>query len=173
MNDTQQMLGKLIESPQERDAIHIAVAPVVAGAPLSPGQHIGFLEGGRVGVVSKPIGIVDPFLKKPVLVSQTFWLFLYPNTITGLRHKWVHSEFDGDRAKSELWLRRFAADNSTDYNEMVNGAATGTGVWFGMSTPFEEIQPESEFWQHIENVTGKKLSNVERQDSSENFRCSC
>src|ERR1700731_2150845 len=40
-------LGKLVEGDQRRDAIHVAVAPVVAARRLCPGQHVGLLEDGR------------------------------------------------------------------------------------------------------------------------------
>jgi hypothetical protein len=36
---------------------------------------------------------VDPFLADPVQPGQMFWLFLYPQTITGLRHVWEHLAF--------------------------------------------------------------------------------
>ena len=35
-------LGELITGTFFRDAIHIAVAPVIANEELQPGQHIGF-----------------------------------------------------------------------------------------------------------------------------------
>ena len=37
-------LGQIIKTPQQRDAIHIAVAPVLAGDDINPGQHIGVDE---------------------------------------------------------------------------------------------------------------------------------
>lgn len=88
-------LGKLIETPQQRDAVHIAIAPVVATMKLHPGQEIGFVDDGnvRVGTVAAPLGIVDPFLKHPVNPEQSFYMFLFPNTITSLRHNWTHPAF--------------------------------------------------------------------------------
>ncbi|HYF50513.1 MAG TPA: hypothetical protein VEJ63_13970 [Planctomycetota bacterium] len=89
--------GQLItDGERRRDAIHIAVAPVAASSRLSPGQHVGLIREGNVELVGpskRNIGIVDPFLSAPVEEGQRFWLFLYPGTITGLRHVWTHPEF--------------------------------------------------------------------------------
>ncbi len=90
-------LGKLIDDgDRRRDAIHIAVAPVMAAQRLAPGQHVGLVEEAnleRVGPCDHTIGIVDPFLSKEVQPGQWFWLFLYPGSITGLRHIWTHPAF--------------------------------------------------------------------------------
>lgn len=90
-------LGKLIEDGERRrDAIHVAVAPVTAVERLSPGQHVGLVREGDVELVgscAEPIGVVDPFLTADVEPGQRFWLFLYPETITGLRHVWTHPAF--------------------------------------------------------------------------------
>jgi hypothetical protein len=90
-------LGQLIEDgDRRRDAIHIAVAPVTAAERLAPGQHVGLIrEGGTelVGPCEQPIGIVDPFLAGAVEPGQRFWLFLYPGTVTSLRHIWTHPAF--------------------------------------------------------------------------------
>src|SRR5438105_2038127 len=90
-------LGQLIENgDRRRDAIHIAVAPVTAAERLAPGQHVGLVREGNlelVGPCDDNIGIVDPFLTEPVESGSRFWLFLYPGTITGLRHVWTHPAF--------------------------------------------------------------------------------
>lgn len=87
-------LGTLIDSTAQRDAIHIAIAPVTAGARLAPGTHVGFLgDGENVGVCNAPIGIVDPFLERAVNRGERFFLCLYPRTITSLRHEWTHPSF--------------------------------------------------------------------------------
>lgn len=86
-------LGQLITKTVGRDAVHIAVAPVVAGYVLAPGEHVGLLPCGDVGPCSEPVGIVDPYLLRPVQPGETFYLCLYPNTVTSLRHVWTHPAF--------------------------------------------------------------------------------
>jgi hypothetical protein len=95
--DTGPQLGQLIEDGDlRRDAVHVAVAPVTAAERLMPGQAVGMASEDSLELVSpceQNIGIVDPFLKKAVEPGQRFWLFLYPGTITGLRHVWTHPVF--------------------------------------------------------------------------------
>ncbi len=95
-------LGQLIaDGDLRRDAIHIAVAPVTAAVDLQPGQHVGFFMQDNLELVMPcigNIGIVDPFLAGPVPAGARFWLFLYPGTITGLRHFWTHPAFRAARA---------------------------------------------------------------------------
>jgi len=87
-------VGKLIEGPAFRDAIHVAVAPVVAGYRMKPGTHVGpMYDGTQFGPSVNNIGIVDPYLSEDVMPGQRFWLFLYPNTVTSLRHAWTHPAF--------------------------------------------------------------------------------
>lgn len=94
-------VGKLItDGDRRRDAIHVAIAPVVCGDDeLAPGEDIAF-EYGQTEVVTslytgdeKPIGIVDPFLSEGPKKGERFYIFLYPNTVTSLRHVWTHPAF--------------------------------------------------------------------------------
>ena len=90
-------LGYEPELNARRDAVHIAVAPVVAGEGLDPGWHVYLKDGLAYGHSAREpgdIGIVDPFLPSGPDEGQRFWIVLYPGTITGLRHLWRHEAFD-------------------------------------------------------------------------------
>lgn len=89
-------IGKIIrDGERRRDAVHVALAPVQAAEDLLAASHVGFVGNSihLVGVTSEPIGIVDPFLRQPVVEGDWFWLFLYPDTIVDMRHVWTHPAF--------------------------------------------------------------------------------
>lgn len=96
-------VGQLIDDDAERDAIHVALCPMVATERLLPNQPVGIvckrstMEFVYCGVQGArgTVGVVDPFLRAPVEKGQRCWLFLYPNTVTSLRHQWTHPQFQG------------------------------------------------------------------------------
>lgn len=73
-------LGELVPADQGRDAVHVAIIPMVAYRTMHPGEHLNN-------------GIVDPFLTRAVRPGERYWLCLYPNTVTSLRHVWTHPAF--------------------------------------------------------------------------------
>lgn len=181
-------LGTIIGETEKRDAIHIAVEPVTAAHPLHPGDDVGFVEGG-IGACDNPVGIVDPFLKGTVKKGQRFWLLVYPRQIQSLRHVWSHPAFgeepqapiDEDRkSRSEQWLRNFVATADCPNYDTIIAVATkgedGEGYnrcymedeYFhvGGSDAHGEIPPE--FWDHVENIIGKKMTQRPTY-----FSCSC
>ena len=100
MSQEQLGIGKKITSPQQKDAIHIAVIPAVAMEPVGAGDKVGILknkdsEGRYVACIddsTKFIGIVDPYLNTTINRGEQFWIFLYPGSITSLRHDWTHPD---------------------------------------------------------------------------------
>jgi hypothetical protein len=172
--------GEIISGTAERDAIHIAVAPVVAKEKLFAGQHIGFVgaaeDESTVGLSGPLIGIVDPFLKGPVYEGQRCWMFLYPNTITALRHEWTHPAFcdkpNHKAAASEVWLRSEAARIGVDYEELLERARDyiETGEYWSEGGRFEGEYLNDDFWPHYEAVTGTKVPEKSRGSF---LSCSC
>lgn len=179
-------LGKIITSVQFRDAIHIAVAPVIANEFLKPGEHIGIVKVENdkyyVGKTPTKIGIVDPYLGENVPKGKWFWLFLYPNTVTSLRHEWTHPSFKGDARNEKVkesieWLTRFANRVlDISYAELIDAldkyVQHGQQYCLSFDTPDECWSQKREMWSHYEIVTGKTLSEDDRDDGYV-FRCAC
>lgn len=195
MSDIQ--LGQLPADGQSRDAIHVAVIPVVAGRDLWPGEHVGLTPAGEASTKMHHIGIVDPFLRDQVEKGQRFCLLLYQNSVTGMRHHWSHPTFDElenpspkpapDKVASEKWLRDFIENSDCPSYDVVIAAATGRSLpsiddeygsesykndgeylHFWGRDAHSNIPPE--FWDHIEVVTGVKVPPEMRAES---FSCSC
>lgn len=183
MADIPEFLGKLVpDSITERDAIHFAVIPVQAGCRLSPGQNIGKLADGRFGPnAPNNIGIVDPFFQGRISEDERFYLFLYPNTITGLRHVWSHPAFPAELATptvaevtsheaSEAWLRGYC-DSRGDFS--YETLLYSVDDWGGDdylvirgSDASGDIPPE--VFKHLEVVLGRQFSRPPTY-----YSCSC
>jgi hypothetical protein len=163
----------------ERDAIHVAIIPCVAGVDLVRGQMVDVVNGVAVAAKSRGIGVVNPFCERGV-ISQgiPFWLFLNPNTVTGIRHHWAHPIFDAvNRVNlSEVWLRHFALRIGLNYEDMiviVRRYCEGGPEWIQIGSEEARTayrQVEEMFWNHIGKVTGLTRP-VEEYDAV--FSCSC
>ena len=156
-------LGKLIEGKADRDAIHIAILPVTAAEKLSPGQHVGVCQKVcEAGVSYDWIGIVDPYLTCQVSKGQRFYLMLYPNTISSLRHDWVLPglglEPEVELEDHERWLLDFAKKHDVGYQQLMDAA----GDW-GFDRPEYEAardaiyEHDKEFCRHYEAFTGETI----------------
>lgn len=178
-------LGQIIDTPQFRDAIHVAVAPVSSNETLYPGQHVGVITGtSEVSSIANALhGIVDPYLKHAVTPGQKFWLFLYPQTVTGLRHDWTHPAFvDAAPAqvptpgkiasKSETWLREFASGKGLDLRELIEAAGNylDSGSYLCDGSRFKGEYVPDDFWNHYSDYVGVKVDENKRGSF---FSCSC
>lgn len=188
-----------------RDAVHVAVVSVTAGEPMRPGEHV-MLEDAKADplvaifadVGEETIGIVDPFLERKVKKGQRFWLYLYPRTITSLRHNWTHPAFEDLKGvyvppaqqlsvfhTSEKWLRDFCARSDCpsyetvlaavkdeplgdDDDDRISALFYSDYLLFRNVNAHEDIPPE--FWHHMEVVTGMDLSH---RKGVTHFSCSC
>jgi hypothetical protein len=184
-------IGELAHEGALRDAIHIAVAPVVSADDwLSPGDEVGFVLGSNTKVKGKDrvygqdvIGVVDPFLRDHVRKGERFWVFLLPNTITFLRHHWEHPAFvpaPPPSSDSEAWLRRFADEWNFNYDDMIREASDTSPSEWGhyvvamgrdLHSRGELGSDEPLFWQHLEAMTGQKFSDEHRENFG--WSCSC
>lgn len=184
-------IGKKLTGGEGRDAVHFAVAPVRPGpgAFLRAGERVKLAPGSTDVVVAldyegEPVGIIDPFLDCGYVTDKDrCWLFLFPSTITGLRHEWTHPAFpdqqpqpdaqqeESSLAYSERWLRGFAEKYRGDYSRMIAGVADGNGASFNEDLEYEDFRPGSEFWKHVSVVTGKQFTEHHMENTS--FRCAC
>jgi hypothetical protein len=152
--DALETLGTIIGENEKRDAIHLAVLPVVAGMRLYPGQEINANSDGVAAAATGGLGIVDPFLPGVVHPEQRFWMVLKPRIITSLRHVWSHPSFadeagtnpsqaTADKAAARAELERIAASCDLSVDEMIEAAhdridngnyLCDGGRWEGMTT---------------------------------------
>jgi hypothetical protein len=138
-------LGKLIHEEAERDAIHVAITPVVAAEDMYPGCLLKFVYGStelvRMADYDGAIGVADPFLKfRPhpghytydpegenetpcrIRKGDRFYMLLQPGTATGLRHHYFHPALDSVQQPAnehEKWLREFADRWQFDYDQLI------------------------------------------------------
>ena len=188
--DTLKALGKLIpDASYGKDAVHIAVIPAIAANRLDPGEHVEYRNGtahSRRGA-SMPntnIGIVDPYLATEVKPGQRFWLFLYPGTITSLRHEWTHPAIDQDddvaafihsdsgKKVSQDWMENFAGQYGFRASRMLSQAEEWIdhGEYFCDGGTFEGEWVPDEFWDHFQKLTGRSVPPTKRESF---FTCSC
>jgi hypothetical protein len=182
---TELALGKIIEGEQHRDAIHIAVAPVVAAQTLAPGWRVGPRPDGTYGDSDAPNGIVDPFLEEKVRKGQRFWLFLFPNTVTGMRHHWQHPAFADhlpttppatavtapNREESHKWLADFAERHGYRLEDLLT---VGWNTYLcsrngDMRGDVEDELPS--MWMHL--ATYNQKTYTEQEINSVDYSCSC
>jgi hypothetical protein len=186
------MGGVLPDDASGRDAVHVAVFSAISGVRLFPGQDVGAVSDGEggdvaVGPLGVPlIGIVDPFLKAPVIPGERFWVFLYPRTITALSHRWSHPAFEDTKLsyappsaklESDLWLTKFCAEYD-DKNYGFSMRATLEKIFDGQYDDDEYLTVYGtdekgaipyEVWHHASVVFGKPVP----LRKPTYFSCSC
>ncbi len=157
-------LGKLISRSESRDAVHVAIAPVVAGERLMPGSHVGLDTDGTAVSWKKPIGVVDPFLMSAVPMGSKFWLCLYPNTVASLRHYWEHPSFQPVQEngnESVEYLKAICLVFEMDYFEVIRDPISDWRKTTDGDLPYE-------FWSHYQIVKGIVVPEDKRY-----VRCAC
>jgi hypothetical protein len=181
-------LGKIISGDMpDRDAVHIAIIPLVAGEDLYSGARVKLSSTSIDTAISSyydtdAVGIVDPFLEcGNVRKGEKFWCFLLPNTINGLRHHWAHPAFDRtveSMNEHKKWLLEFCDKWHFDCDELVE-AATSDADWRYVVAHGRDLHDKSEldegeyelFWYHMEGFTGQKFDEAHREGMG--WSCSC
>jgi len=180
-------IGQIIIGPQQKDATHIALMPVVAAENMPPGAHIGLSNKGEACQGTKHIGIVDPFLKTKVLRGDTFWMFMYPNTVANLRHDWDHpalAKIEKIRQKensstSREWLVSYALRNiysdtsytaDEAYEALIDQVKGGDLTFYGTDCHgLGDVPDSTELFRHLSVVLDREIT----EKSFDYFGCSC
>lgn len=180
-------IDKLIEAGEfaERDAIHVAVVPLIAGEMLYRGCPFKLSFGTTGSAIEcnleNSIGVVSPYLEDYTVVKgKRFWGLLKPGSVTGMRHQWSHPAFEEsstpkDVSTHELWLREFCDNWNFDYDQLI---AAGDSAEYVVSDgrdlhsrkDLEDGEYEL-FWMHLEALMGKKYDNEHRETMQ--WSCSC
>jgi hypothetical protein len=181
-------LGTIISESERRDAIHLAVEPVVAADDFWPGDRVALGPNGTAIRAGKPVGIVDPFLEDRVKRGQRFWLVVLPRTIRSLRHVWEHPDFPASElanvtadetqldpvAASRKWIEEFAARIDQTYGRLMSAAESWIecqDYTYDNTEAYKDHWDQfPEFWKHYEIVTGKTVDEDKRESF---FTCSC
>lgn len=184
-------LGNLITGEAERDAIHVAVVPLVAGETLRVGEKFRLAHGStevamrgdyEVDGNNPPIGIVDPFLDGyHVTEGQRFWGMLFQNTVTGMRHHWQNPSFENISLSTnihEQWIREFCDRWNFSFDELIENAGSNE-EWRYVTAMGSDLHSASElgegeealFWHHFQGYTGKIFDEDARAGLG--WSCSC
>lgn len=176
----------IIDESQKRDAIHLAVIPVVAGEDLWPGQRAQVTDGVARFVRAGGQGIVDPFLSARVLEGARFWFVIDPRKITSLRHVWSHPDFPDEAGPAAIvssepapvtqswaWIDKFADDIDQTRNRLMEAAdlwVEDEDYTYDNSERYKDHWDKfPEFWKHYEIVRGVTVKDKEASF----FTCSC
>ncbi len=189
MVDALETFGTVFDTDMPRDAVHVACISGQAQERLQPGQHVGY-KNGVITTVGDKIGIIDPFIIGPIKFGERCWIFIYPRTVTGLRHAWEHPDIkskESDVEEDPKWdpskpwespagaaeyIAREAINVGVSVPRLMDGArnwiTTGQGMYMGERE--EWLMDEEKFWKAYETVSGQKV----REDQYESFfRCAC
>jgi len=190
-------IGQLAPADAQRDAIHVAIAPVIAAERLPHGSAVAWATGQEgTAVINVPwdhpnkLGIVDPFRTGFVNAGERFWLFLMPNTVTSLRHEWTHPAFPGV-AQSQVSLeeptrdevlaamrhvaRNYIVDDN-DYDDErtyleIKTNWLGDGDIWAFARGFDMHSDPGDFWGPVEAKLGRPVPDKYKERTG--FTCSC
>lgn len=177
------LLGQFPNPYAQRDAVHVAIIPVTASSRLSPGQRIG-VATDEAGVfhsdsATNPVGIVDPFLPRSVKPGERFYLCLFPGSVYGMRHHWLHPRFqaeaepnDDKKEMARVVIQKCADDAGIDFNRIIYAANDylDNSEYLCEGGRWDGHWLDESFWDAFEVFTGRY---VPIDDRGSFFSCSC
>lgn len=185
-------LGKILKKKGKKDAIHIAVVPLVAGEDLYVGRKIKLkfntndIAMDATYDEDNAFGIVDPFLDEYcVKKGEKFYGLLFPGTVTGMRHEWQHPKFNVPKkelTESEAWIRDFCDRWKLNYDELITQALSDgdynkdyeryvVAQGRDLHTKKELGEDHDLFWEHLEKMMSKKFDETHRNGMG--WSCTC
>lgn len=173
-------LGKVPRITAQKDAVHIAILPAIAGEILAPGQFVKINEYNKaVFSYQDSIGVVDPFLRHAILEGNRVYILLHPNTITSLRHDWTTAKplptlHVPTTEEAKDWVAEYAqtSDIGLDYSSLMKAADDFLNYcdYLCEGDRWEGVYLSEDFWDYYEIITGR---NVPEDDRGSFFSCSC
>lgn len=151
MPESDPRLGHIPVDGSGRDAVHIAVVPMIVRERIALGQHIDVMP--RVvlyaaGISADCIGIVDPFVAALAFDGDRICMFLWPYTITGLAYHSTHPTLADTAQSADPGRQRSAARRGNDARRRTGGRRVdayggngcayrepGARYWSGMRRP--------------------------------------
>lgn len=183
MPDILDLIGeRTIPNNVQRDSIHIAILPGIAGEDLNPGDHVS-LQNGRFFKHGHRIGIVDPFSQYNYWeTNNNVLVMLYPRTVTNLRHVWEHPLIPNEesnaertplRSEDEAWLRAFSETHNVTFENLIRQAEESRGLfedteWWVIYGEDAHGAIPNEFWDRLERYLGRTFPHRPSY-----FSCSC
>lgn len=124
-----------------KDAVHVAIVSVRAGAPIKPGQRCSINEFGEA-VPGKGPGVANPFVGE-IGKGEPFWLLMNPTEVVSVSHTWEHPTVEFGLPTREVvrntYLVRYADKLGISYEELMKAckrAVEGNPIKYG--GPLEE-----------------------------------
>ena len=180
--DTLASMGRIHKTDLGRDAVHVAVLSCTATNRMPPGAKVVVSHGNYVRTAlthETAVGVIDPFIKtRAIEPGWRVWVFLYPNTITGLKHQWSHPVIDNLQPPdlSMKWIEKFASAISQSYPALMDAAQRygQNGDWTSDNNEnYKNVDYHvwAVFWRHFSIVTGEELR--PNLSNSCPYTCSC
>ncbi len=171
------VLGRLADSKAAKDAVHVAIIPVTCEhAKVHPGEPLKVSYGAILKAGDGEWhGIVDPFLTKPVMPGERFYMMLKPGSITSLRHDWDHPAFTDKTEEDEMeWVKNFAAELGIGFDTLWDGAGYHSeDSDYYVNTGEVEISGSAEDWEKFWEIFCKRTKKEKPEYAGGFFSCAC
>ncbi len=168
-------------SSTARDAVHVPIILLQATERFSPGEHFKIEAGNQAIKVSGRkaggLGIVDPFINRDIGRGEYFYGCLYPNTVVGMVHKWVHPDLPDEcpysTEEDKAWVKSFAESFGQTYESLMAAASCfiDNGDWtYDNSERYKGVNFDT-FWPVFSRITGQQVKLSYQGESP--YTCSC